>query len=298
MELKDYNLYSLFIKACELKNYTRVAEEVGLSSHHIVSDKMKMLEQKIGVKLFNRAFRSMEPTSDALVLYDKVKKSLTEIDLAASNAREFDKDSEAIIRMIVPATILGIVMGRYFTEFKRKYPKVEIETYNRAETENFDLLAQSKVDFIIDRDYVCKKYELNTMNLVNFQCVLVVSKKFAQDNKIGAEITLQELEKLPIIGYKEDIQDLVATQGLKALSFLKTAKLKPVYSLVKSDTGVGVYYEKFVELKDKENDLIILKPKGFSLPSRMLSLGYKGEMTKAAQTFADGLVDYLLKFSI
>ena len=150
IELNGYNLYGLFLKVVELKNYSRVAEVVGLSSHSIVSDKMKILEKKLGIKLFKTGPCGAKATSDALALYDKVKSALRGIDMAEESIRNFNENSDAIVRIVCITDFAKLCLIKRLPQFILTYPKVRFDIQRVDSRTAEGLLRNSKVDLIVE----------------------------------------------------------------------------------------------------------------------------------------------------
>ena len=247
MELKDYNLYSLFLRAVEFKNYTRVAEAVGLSSHKIVSEKMVMLEQKLGVKLFVRAFRSMEPTSDALVLYDKVKKALQDIDMAENNIREFDAQSDAVIKIICTTNLSSYYLVKPMRSFAEKYPKVQFDIAIVKGAETTKLLRNGEADLVISILPIEPDDEFESVILTQFSNVFFASSEFAREHGISGKVSKDRFAELPFI----------ATRGFavgRSVATVDTHEL--LFKMVTEGHGVGRCIEQFLDLCHPNADVI------------------------------------------
>ena len=294
MELKDYNLYSLFIRTVELKNYSRVAEAVGLSSHHIVSDKMKMLEQRVGVKLFVRAFRSMEPTSDALVLYERVKKTLNELDTVADEIKEFNEHSEVIIRMGCPSHIGASILRKFFKNFKEQYPKVQIEFFPSIPKQS--LLAKRELDFSIDMAEINDSNDpaLEKIQLIPIDFTFFTSKNFFEENKLGEKMTLSELLNYPIILQSRYRNFLLNQCKLDLKSKFRPNVSEQIYEHILDGMGIGFEAEKVLDNRHFRDSIVRLKITDLAIPESSLLFVYcKGFLSKPAKTFLERLRSFL-----
>ena len=291
MELKDYNLYAIFLKAVELKNYSRVAEVVGLSSHKIVSDKMKLLEEKLGVKLFVRSFRSMEPTSDAVALYEKVKTHLEGIDAVESSLGEFEPDSKATIKLIAPSPFVTHFLFDFFQRFNKTYPNVNFHFYNRSDVINYEMFLQRKIDLAIDLDYNPKPLTENAVKLFSFELMLIASKNYLASNNFSTKIDKNMLAKLRIIGHSEH---LALLGGLKPGSFIATATLEPVFSYVEQGGYVGICHTMLYDRLNKNTDVVVpLDVFDLDMPRFDIICNFNKEtVSKAAKVFVEELVKY------
>ena len=286
MDLKDYNLYSLFVKAVELKNYSRVAESVGLSSHQVVSDKMKALEKSLGVKLFIRGSKGMEPTGDALALYEKAKKALSDLDLAANNLKGFDENSEAIIRMGIPSSFASVLFKDFFIEFCTKYPKVRLQFFDK---DSINLLQTQEIDLLINLESAIGEHGLNTIDLFEQDCIFIASEDFCRKHNLGKVITKEVLATLPVVGHRSALLELKSIVNF--VPYVETATGEPIYAFAKNGLGLGYYYGKLLSLLH-DNDPTILKiaVDGVFLPKvKILCVFNNQNLTKAAETFIEDL---------
>ena len=292
MELKDYNLYSLFLKAVELKNYSRVAEAVGLSSHHIVSDKMKMLEQRIGVKLFVRAFRSMEPTSDAITIYNTIKPLFDKINMFEKDMGVFDDKSVATLRLSVPITIATKHLLNFFKSFTKKYPNIKLDFYPNDST----LLENNKIDFLIDKDYEVKRHGFSAFKLFENECIFFATKKYIAENNIKTNLTIEELLELKIICQRNFLRELNQEANLNIEPSITTVTSEHTLLFVKNGFGVGYYFHNIFEKLD--DDFVELTVEGLKMPKTSIFCAYdKSNLTRAAHFFLKELQQFVQNIS-
>ena len=284
MELKDYNLYSLFIKTVELKNYSRVAEAVGLSSHHIVSDKMKMLEQRVGVKLFVRAFRSMEPTSDALVLYERVRKGLREIDTAVDNFKEFDRNSSAVIRMVMPSAMIAIELKEFFKQFSKEFPNFRYEMYNKN---GLSLLAEGRVDFVVDSVRALSDSFFETIPLYSDKYIFVSTKEFLERENLTQPLSLENITASRII-----CRDGYSDIGIDYKPFTIVPSYDVLFSMIDSGLGIGLTFENIFK-NSKNPSIVNVTVSDFSKEEKFSCAYNSCSLSSAAKLFIEQLKDFL-----
>ena len=288
--MKDYNLYSIFIKAVELKNYSRVAEAVGLSSHHIVSDKMKMLEQRVGVKLFVRAFRSMEPTQEAVLLYEKVKAHLDGIDAIEGSLGEFNANSKTTIRLIAPSPLVTYFLFDFFQEFNRKYENIDFQFYNRSDVINYEMFLQKKIDLAIDLCFNPKALTENAVKLSSFELMFIASKRFLTTKNLSSKIDKETLSKFRIVGHSEHLN---LFDDWKPKSFIATATLEPVFPFVEQGDFIGICHTMLFEKLNRNDTVAKLDVSDLRMPRFDIVCNFNNEtISKAARIFINELVSY------
>lgn len=295
--VKDYNLYYPFMKVVEQKNYSTVARMLGFSSPESIRERMEVLAMQVGVKkLFYGHSRGVTPTNEAIELYHNVKKHFENIDLAEKNIKAFTEKSETVLNIGISSTILNFLLADYFIEFSKKYPFVKFKIFTRVHTERFKLLAHREIDFVIDMDYNCKANGLEIIELFELNYIFIASQKFLDENNLSTNMTIEQLEKLYIIGDPE-IYAFSKIAGFSANPYITVAVTDSIFPLVEKGMGIGVYYDKLFDAQVKDGcDVVkvnIIKSKPHKL--KFVCGSNTGYLTKAAQTFIEGLVQYAKK---
>ena len=297
---KDYNLYFVFMRVCEQKNYSAVAKMLGYSSPESIREKMETLASQVGVeKLFHGHSRGVTPTNEALELYQGVKSHFENIDLVEKNIKEFSPTSEAVIKITMSSTILNFLLADYFKEFSKKYPLVRFRVFTRVQQEQLQLHAKFKmVDLVIDMDYNNKANGLETTDLFDLDYIFIASKQFLKAHNLSQNLTTKDLERLPIIGDPE-VESFAKATGINAKPYFITAVTDSIYPLVKKQMGVGVYYDKLFNAQKQENancDVVKLNVNGATAQKLKFSCGHNsGYLTKAAQVLIAGLTQFANK---
>lgn len=116
----------VFVTVYELKNFTRAAEKLYLTQP-AVSGHIQQLEQTLGVQLFIRSPRKVQPTAAGDVFYTYAKRILAE---EADMMRALDvhhRSLEGSIRIGASYTIGEAVLPSLITQFVARYPQIELE---------------------------------------------------------------------------------------------------------------------------------------------------------------------------
>ena len=282
---RDYNLYAVFMKVCEIKSYSKVAEQLGYSAHQSISDKMVALAKQLGVKtLFVRHSRGVVPTAEALKLYEKVKSSFE------ASMREFNENSPAVIKMIVPATFVTGYMADFFKEFQKKYKNFVFEFFHRISGESYELFLQKEIDVVIDLKQVCEKYNLEEIELVKLRHIFIASKKFLKDKNLGESIGPSELDNISFIAHRENVK--MVSRNFSPNIFIKTASLEPILPLVENGTGIGIYPKEFFEQQNKNDDVIEIEIANTTIDNITMICGFGKDATRATKIFVSELKKY------
>ena len=285
----NWNLYRSFAALYEAGNYTKAELMLGISRKNI-RENVKTLSEQIGATLFISHRKGATPTSNASALYPIVISALNLIKDGEESLQEFTSESFAIIRMVIPSTILSFVLNDYFESFLKKFPNVKFEFYNRALQSSYELLEQGQIDFVIDFDTTKKAKSLRKINILELNCILIASKDFLAKHAIGTIITKEQLVKIPLVSDHESINELESENDFKVNAILKTATTDPIYQLVKKGFGMGYYYDVlYANLRDEE--IVEVSVSDFALPKLRMICGYRKHfLSRASQEFVNGLV--------
>src|SRR5437660_1060705 len=87
MRGSDFAELRAFAAVVERASFARAAEHLGLSASAL-SQTIRQLETRLGVRLLNRTTRSVAPTSAGARLYDRIMPMMREMDAAVAEAVE------------------------------------------------------------------------------------------------------------------------------------------------------------------------------------------------------------------
>jgi len=87
MRGSDFAELKAFAAVVERASFARAAEHLGLSASAL-SQTIRQLETRLGVRLLNRTTRSVAPTSAGARLYERIMPVMREMDAAVAEAVE------------------------------------------------------------------------------------------------------------------------------------------------------------------------------------------------------------------
>jgi len=291
----NLNLYRSFIAVYEVKSIRRASELLNIS-HASISLNVKELSNQLGVKLFKPLPRGVEPTGHADKIYPVIKEAFDTIKRGEESLKDFDSETIGTIKVAIPSTLVTFFLKGYFKEFKKKFPNIRFEFFNRAKQENFDLLVKGKMDLIIDLDHVCRRYDFMVTEIQTHKYVFVASKDFLREHNLSSNIIKETLAKLPIIGHREPLNDL--SRSLEFDPYIVTATTEPVFYLAQEGIGIGYCVEEVVDSLNTNGNLVKLNVDDLKPTQFTYSIGYKkSHITQVAQEFIKGLKDHFSKRS-
>lgn len=261
-----------------------------------VSNSLKLLEQHIGLPLFNRTTRKIELTEAGLRLYDSSQSAMQELAFAVESVHDLGQVPSGSVRITVPRIAYLLILKPHFAEFCRRYPDIQLEISVFDGTvdilkEGFDL--GIRFGHSIEENMVAKKV------LAPFKGGLYVSKAYAE--RFGVPQTLTELQQHTLIGFRfmtanrlfpltlidhEQEVNIDMPTGLIANS------LEVVLDAIRQGLGIGRVFEPILALEADANDFIpVLEPHWKSYPP--LSLYYLQHSQKAKRVRA--LIEFLIE---
>ena len=273
-----------------MKSYVKAAAVMHYSSHTSIMKNIEALAKQVEVeRLFTGHSRGVEPTGEAIELYNRVKPLFDDLELAEKSFKDFNNNSEAVIRIIIPSSFAATYLKTFFKQFNAKYPNVKIEFYNRADSTNYDRYLRGKVDLVVDLEHALKHYWSHTIELVKCTHIFIATKEFLAENNLDKTITKANFSKYKVIAHRENARMFTQKSGFVLPIFLETATLGPILPFVETGTGVGLYPKQYLR---KDHKFIVLNS-DISVPDTSISCGYNQKtISKAAKVFIDALLGF------
>jgi DNA-binding transcriptional LysR family regulator len=144
VELRELRIF--LILADEL-HFGRTAERLGISQP-AVSEAVRALESRLGVKVFDRTSRRVRLTPAGEALQRGLTPALAAIDQALADASELSSKVRGLLRVGFVLTTEGPALSRLIAAFQARYPGCEVRL---VEVETFDayrLLRRGDIDVL------------------------------------------------------------------------------------------------------------------------------------------------------
>ncbi len=156
MELDNLNL---FIEVMRQGSFADVARARGVAPSSI-SRAIANLERELGVRLFQRNTRNLEPTEAAVVYFDRIHPAVADIDAARHEAVDISAEPKGTLRLTA-ATVFGQTMlAPLLPELSTLYPQLAVELLL---TDAYLDLVEERIDIAIrlgslqDSAYVARR---------------------------------------------------------------------------------------------------------------------------------------------
>ena len=126
MRGSDYAELRAFAAVAEAASFSRAAGPLGLSPSAL-SQTLRALEARLGVRLLNRTTRSVTPTEAGETLLQRIRPLLAEFDLAVEEVNRFRDTPAGRLRINVPRVAATQFIGPALGVFHRSHPGIDLE---------------------------------------------------------------------------------------------------------------------------------------------------------------------------
>jgi len=131
VELRELRIFLLL---CDELHFGRTAERLGISQPG-VSEAVRVLESRLGVKVFDRTSRRVRLTPAGEALRRDLVPALAALDRALTETSELSGAVRGLLRVGFVMTAEGPALSRFIAAFQARYPACEVRL---QEVETFD----------------------------------------------------------------------------------------------------------------------------------------------------------------
>ncbi|HWA62036.1 MAG TPA: LysR family transcriptional regulator [Caulobacteraceae bacterium] len=136
---QDLNDLSAFVAVARAGGF-RDAARAGNVSPSTLSEAVRRLEARLGVRLLNRTTRSVAPTEAGARLIERLSPALGEIEAAMDVVNAFRDRPAGTLRLNVPSSVTRTVLPPILAPFLTAYPDIRLEIV--VEDSFVDVLAE------------------------------------------------------------------------------------------------------------------------------------------------------------
>ncbi|WP_151717864.1 LysR family transcriptional regulator [Gemmobacter serpentinus] len=133
------NNVKMFVRVYELGSMSAAARDQR-TSPAVASARISELEKHLGVRLFNRTTRSLQPTENGRIFYDGARKVLEAIDEAEAAVVDVTQNPRGTLYVAAPLGIGRRFIAPYVPSFKDLYPQIDVRL--RLSDRNVDVTGE------------------------------------------------------------------------------------------------------------------------------------------------------------
>lgn len=290
----DAQALTLLVDIVDAGNLSLAARKLKTSRAN-VSYRLKQLEQAVGMQLFRRTTRRIEPTEIGLRLYQHGRVIRDELRAAQESVNLLGRGLHGAVRLSLPTGFGELVMGDWLLDFKRRYPDIALDL--RFENRIDDLLRE-EVDVAV-RVMSEPPPQMVATELSRVRYVVCAAVGYAGSQ--GMPASLEDLARAPLITSNVDGRELrvAAYQGelrreLNLRPTLASENFRFLREAVLAGLGVGLVPD-YVVASDVAAGRVVLALADWRLSifgTRMFLLRMPGRyQTLAVRTLLDFIVE-------
>lgn len=191
----DTRQLKYFIEICRLKSLTYAADHCHVAasalSHHIAN-----LETELGVALFQRKPRGMEPTASGLRLLSHARTILGAIDAATADLRDSQAEVSGEITVGMPNSVIRVIGASVMRTVLHDYPRVRLVLREGLSGATHSMLRSGTLDLALifnpPAEAGTERQPLLTEELFCIGAPSVIGKD-------ESAITFEEMARLPLM---------------------------------------------------------------------------------------------------
>lgn len=191
----NFELYKFFYMSAKTGSFSEAADLLFVSQS-AVSQAIKKLEEKLGLKLFTRNSKKIKLTKEGEIVYRHIEQAYNFIKLAETKLVELKNITSGEVKIGVSDTICRYYLIPYLKDYNTKFPGVKIQVINRTSVQILELLKNAALDFGIVTMPV-NESEITATEFINVEDIFVAGGKYS--NLSGREISVNELSSYPLL---------------------------------------------------------------------------------------------------
>lgn len=138
----------LFLVVADERSFTRAAHKCNLSQSAL-SSRIRMLEEGLGVVLFDRTTRAVELTNEGRLFEPSARRLFGELAEVLDNFHDHAARRKGWVKIACLPTVCASWLPTVFAKFRKKYPGIELHLVDGLSQTCLDMLRSGEVDLAI-----------------------------------------------------------------------------------------------------------------------------------------------------
>lgn len=286
-----------FYEVAVHRSFTLAAEKL-FRTQPAISTQVRMLEEELGEKLFDRIGKKVCLTQAGELLFGYAERLLRLHDEAKLAITELNASPRGKILIGANEATCLYVLPQLFALFKEKYPEVQISIYRNFSKKVVDKILENQLDFGIvtlpvpDRD-------LHVMPIAEDELWLITSPAHPLADR--AAVALEDVVSYPFIFHKAGTtrERLVKHLGPlweKMNISMELASIETIKKFVSIGMGISIVPKSYVSDEMERGTLRLVRMRNFKLIRKLGLIHRKNRyMSHASKAFLDVVEESLGK---
>lgn len=256
---------------------TKSADRVHLSAA-AVHRQLKVLEEELGLRLYEREGRQLKLTQAAEMLLPMVRNLLAQYEAVRSAVTEWKGLERGVVRIGTGPTFSTYILPSLLEEFREKYPEVELLVETGHTPQLIELLRNGLIDFVfIVYSGTSDSSQLEVVATWDFEVVLVASRQHSPPSRPH----LAELQKFPFVLYKKEsifeniIDRYFADHDFRPRVTMRLDNAEPIKAMLHSGFGISMLPLWTVDAELKNKTLRFIRQREPSLTTKLALVARK-----------------------
>lgn len=242
-------------------NVTAAADKL-FTSQPGVSSQIRRLEDELGVTIFERSGKHINGlTPEGKLLVERFELILNEADNVKRIAEDFSHPDSGLLSIATTHTQARYVLPPVISEFRKKYPKVQLQINQGSPEQIASLTDSGKADVGIATEALELFDNLVLLPCYRWNRCLIVPRDHPLMSE--AELTLESIARHAIITYTFGVADrsvinrAFKKKDLELNVVLMAADAEVIKTYVRNGMGIGICARMAYD-KDQDQDLAVL----------------------------------------
>ena len=249
-----------FIAVARVLNFGEAAKMLSYSQSTI-SDQIRLLEQELGVRLFERIGRRVFLTTQGELLVPAAKRLVKD---AANLKNLFRSEAEmgGVITIAAAESLCTYWLPQLLKAYRQLYPNVHLNIRVGSCVDFPQWLQQDLVDVAFSLRNEYRKPQLVEDVLFNGQTVFIAAPDHALAQAAPFELELLSAQTLLVpeghAGYPQELKLLLADRQIRVEHMLEFGSLETIKQCVKNGLGISLLPELAVAEEIRRGELVKL----------------------------------------
>lgn len=256
------------------RSFTLAAEKL-FRTQPAISTQVRILEEELGAKLFDRIGKKVFLTHAGDVLFTYAERLLSLHDEAKLAVTEVNATPKGKIQIGANEATCLYVLPQIFALFKKKYPDVQISIYRNFSKKVLDKVLSNQLDFGIVTLPVPEQ-DLNILPIAEDELWLITNP----DHPLSREspLTLENLAAYPFIFHsagttRERLRKHFGSHWARLNISMELASIETIKKFVSIGMGISIVPKSYAEEESRQGTLCLLPLRNLNL-IRKLGLIY------------------------
>lgn len=282
-----------FVAVAESRHFTLAADIAGVSQPTL-SKQIRVLENSLGTRLFDRAPSGIELTSAGEALLPHAQRILIDVENAERSVREVAHLQRGRVRLGATPSMIDGLLPSVFTQFHADYPDIDLVIHEAGSRVLNDELVGGRLDLaLLIVPLAGRTTDLETTTVFRERLVLASPIESA----VPETVSVADLKDLPLVMFREgyDLRDVTfracQAAGFEPSLIIEGGEMGAVLRFVEAGLGHAVVPDIVMASRTRLRSSRIVSPP----LSREIAVVHRSveSLPLAARVFRDQLMQTL-----